>query len=66
MCPPLAKELGARFADAGHELYLVGGSVRDLILGRPHLDLDFATSAPPDRDHDGCCAAGRTGSTSSG
>ena len=32
--PALAKELGERFAAAGHELYLVGGSVRDLVLGR--------------------------------
>jgi poly(A) polymerase len=45
--PPLAKELGARFADAGHELYLVGGTVRDLLLGRAGGDLDFATDAHP-------------------
>jgi poly(A) polymerase len=45
--PPLAKELGARFADAGHELYLVGGTVRDLLLGREAPDWDFATSAHP-------------------
>jgi poly(A) polymerase len=45
--PAIAKELGARFADADHELYLVGGSVRDLILGRPTIDLDFCTSAHP-------------------
>ena len=45
--PSIAIELGARFADAGHELYLVGGSVRDLLLGRPSEDLDFATSAHP-------------------
>jgi poly(A) polymerase len=45
--PPIAKELGELFADAGHELYLVGGSVRDLMLGRPIPDLDFCTSAHP-------------------
>ena len=45
--PSIAKELGERFADAGHELYLVGGSVRDLILGRQIPDLDFCTSAHP-------------------
>jgi poly(A) polymerase len=45
--PPLARDLGARFADAGHELYLVGGSVRDMFLGRVAPDLDFATSAHP-------------------
>jgi poly(A) polymerase len=46
---PVADELGRRFADAGHELHLVGGSVRDALLGRLGDDLDFATSAHPDR-----------------
>jgi poly(A) polymerase len=41
-------ELGARFADAGEELALVGGPVRDAMLGRLHNDLDFTTSARPD------------------
>jgi poly(A) polymerase len=41
-------ELGARFADAGEELALVGGPVRDAMLGRLQADLDFATSARPD------------------
>lgn len=45
---PVADELGERFAAAGQELYLVGGSIRDLLLDRAHDDLDFATSAPPD------------------
>ena len=40
-------ELGVAFAAAGHELYLVGGSVRDAALGRLSGDLDFATDAHP-------------------
>jgi poly(A) polymerase len=45
--PELAAELGERFAEAGFELYLVGGSVRDLLLDRGSADLDFATNARP-------------------
>jgi len=37
------------FEGAGFRLYLVGGSVRDLLLGRDHNDLDFATDARPDQ-----------------
>jgi poly(A) polymerase len=46
---PLANELGERFEAAGHRLYLVGGVVRDLVLGRlaPSADFDFATDATP-------------------
>jgi poly(A) polymerase len=46
---PLAKELGDRFEAAGHELYLVGGVVRDLVIGRltPVTNFDFATDALP-------------------
>ncbi|MCL1922933.1 MAG: CCA tRNA nucleotidyltransferase [Propionibacteriaceae bacterium] len=36
------------FTQAGHSLYLVGGSVRDAILGIDSEDLDFTTSARPD------------------
>src|SRR3954454_8194748 len=46
---PLAEELAERFAGAGHRLYLVGGSVRDALLGRQSGDLDFTTDARPDR-----------------
>lgn len=46
---PLAEELAERFAKAGHRLYLVGGSVRDALLGRASSDLDFTTDARPDR-----------------
>ena len=42
-------QLSEIFADAGEEIYLVGGSVRDAFLGRPLEDFDFATGARPDR-----------------
>jgi poly(A) polymerase len=34
--------------DAGHQAYLAGGCVRDLLLGREPKDYDVATSAVPD------------------
>nr|WP_076389306.1 CCA tRNA nucleotidyltransferase [Vaginimicrobium propionicum] len=40
--------LGRVFSNAGHQLYLVGGSVRDALLGVLGHDLDFTTSAKPD------------------
>ncbi|CAI9402754.1 CCA tRNA nucleotidyltransferase [Nocardioides sp. T2.26MG-1] len=46
---PVIDALGERFAAAGHELALVGGPVRDAMLGRQHNDLDFATSARPEQ-----------------
>ncbi|MBX9978311.1 MAG: CCA tRNA nucleotidyltransferase [Mycobacterium gordonae] len=46
---PQLRELGAAFATAGHELYLVGGSVRDAVLGRLSPDLDFTTNARPEQ-----------------
>ncbi|CAN1538340.1 PcnB tRNA nucleotidyltransferase/poly(A) polymerase [Mycobacteriaceae bacterium] len=46
---PLLGEVGALFAAAGHQLYLVGGSVRDAVLGRLTTDLDFTTDAGPDK-----------------
>lgn len=41
--------LGRLFTEAGHELALVGGPVRDAFLGRKSPDLDFTTSALPDQ-----------------
>ena len=46
---PLFDVLGDAFDAAGEELSLVGGPVRDAILGRVALDLDFTTSADPDK-----------------
>ncbi|MDP9340949.1 MAG: CCA tRNA nucleotidyltransferase [Actinomycetota bacterium] len=46
---PLVRELGERFRAAGHELYMVGGAVRDRFLGRPGeaAEVDLATDAHP-------------------
>lgn len=41
--------LARAFADAGEEFALVGGPVRDALLGRSITDLDFTTSARPDK-----------------
>src|SRR6516225_11053788 len=46
---PAAAELGGLFVRAGHELALVGGSVRDAFLGGPPGDLDLTTDAVPQR-----------------
>ena len=46
--PKEAQELGSLFGDGGFKLALVGGSVRDAILGRLGNDLDFTTNARPD------------------
>ena len=37
-----------RLRDAGHQAHLVGGGIRDLLLGRPPADFDVATSARPE------------------
>jgi poly(A) polymerase len=46
---PLLRELGSAFDAAGHQIYLVGGSVRDALLGRLSPDLDFTTDARPEQ-----------------
>ncbi|WP_443033351.1 CCA tRNA nucleotidyltransferase [Streptomyces sp. ACA25] len=45
---PVADDLARRFEAAGFSLALVGGSVRDALLGRLGNDLDFTTDARPD------------------
>jgi len=50
---PAVAELAGLFATAGHELALVGGTVRDAFLGRAlsgdDIDLDFTTDATPEQ-----------------
>lgn len=46
---PITNSLAAAFKEAGHTLALVGGPVRDAILGRLGNDLDFTTSARPEK-----------------
>ncbi len=46
---PIANELATKFQAAGFKLALVGGPVRDAILGRLGNDLDFTTNALPDQ-----------------
>ncbi|ACH62036.1 tRNA nucleotransferase [Mycobacterium phage Myrna] len=43
----LMRELGERFARADRKLFLVGGSVRDLLLAKTPKDFDFTTDALP-------------------
>lgn len=45
---PRVRKLARQFERAGHEFYLVGGSVRDALMGRLGNDLDYTTSARPD------------------
>lgn len=42
----LLRRLGDAAANEGVELWLVGGPVRDALLGRPVLDLDLTSEAP--------------------
>jgi poly(A) polymerase len=47
--PPVAVRLAEVLAAAGHQLYLVGGPVRDALMGRAVNDLDFTTDARPEQ-----------------
>ncbi len=45
---PVVRTLARAFDEAGFDLAVVGGPVRDALLGRPTHDLDFTTDAKPD------------------
>jgi putative nucleotidyltransferase with HDIG domain len=57
----LARQAIARLRGAGHRAYLVGGCVRDLLLGVKPKDFDIATDARPDRIMDLFPNSGRVG-----
>ena len=57
----LAHQVIARLRGAGHQAYLVGGCVRDLLLGVKPKDYDVATDARPDRIMDLFPRSGRVG-----
>ena len=43
---PNAVDLGQRLLAHGYKAYLVGGGIRDLLMGRPRSDYDVVTDAP--------------------
>ena len=45
--PVILQKFYAIFAQHGYEAYLVGGAVRDMLLGKPASDWDIATNATP-------------------
>lgn len=47
--PSFVCKILTRLSEAGESAYVVGGSLRDMILGREPNDYDVATSAEPDR-----------------
>jgi poly(A) polymerase len=57
----LARQVIAKLRGAGHQAFLVGGCVRDLLLGVKPRDFDIATDARPDRIMDLFPRSGRVG-----
>ncbi len=47
--PRVVREFAAPFLESGFQCYLVGGAVRDTLMGRSHTDFDIATDALPDQ-----------------
>src|SRR5215468_6699079 len=59
--PSLARQVIEKLRASGHQAYLVGGCVRDLLLGSTPKDFDIATDARPDRIMDLFPRSGRVG-----
>ncbi len=49
VCPSYIEKILDRLAACGESAYIVGGSLRDMLLGLPPHDYDIATSALPER-----------------
>jgi tRNA nucleotidyltransferase (CCA-adding enzyme) len=47
--PDDVRALARRLHERGYQAHLVGGGVRDMLLGRPPVDFDLATDARPER-----------------
>lgn len=47
--PTSVKSILEKFDKAGYEIYIVGGAVRDSLMGRDTNDWDFTTNATPDQ-----------------
>ncbi|KKR30591.1 hypothetical protein A2715_00195 [Candidatus Woesebacteria bacterium RIFCSPHIGHO2_01_FULL_39_32] len=46
--PSKVEEIVDKFEQTGYEIYIVGGAVRDILMGKSVYDWDFATKATPD------------------
>src|SRR5579863_8828947 len=57
----LARAVIGKLRSGGHQAYLVGGCVRDLLLGAKPKDYDISTDARPDRIMDLFPNSGRVG-----
>lgn len=47
--PPFVKTILTKFEDAGFEIYIVGGAVRDILMKKKVIDWDFTTNATPEQ-----------------
>ena len=47
--PPVIQRFAKRFTNSGFSLYIVGGAVRDHLLGKRCEDYDFTTDALPEQ-----------------
>ncbi len=50
MLPKLFLKYAKLFKEHGHELYMVGGSARDYLLGLSFTDYDFVSDATPEQE----------------